>query len=66
MHHTENKYYEMHNKQDVQKGKAIMKTVLFAYNQNSERYNEALLKDIAQSLAFMCSYKVRIRRRNCV
>lgn len=42
-----------------------MRTVLFVYADNSERY-EALLKQKEQSLDFMRSYKVKKRRKLCI
>ena len=44
----------------IQKGK-IMRTVLFAYYLNSEQKHEALYTE--QSLDFMCSYKIRKKRK---
>ena len=44
----------------IQKGK-IMRTVLFANYLNNERKHEALV--IEQSLDFMCSYKIREKRK---
>lgn len=48
------------NSLKIQKGK-IMRTVLFAYYLNNERKHEALV--VEQSLDFMCSYKIRKKRR---
>lgn len=41
----------------------MMKTVIFAYDLNSEQSKEALYGDREQRLYFMCAYKIRKRQR---
>ena len=43
--------------------RAIMKTLIFAYDLNSEQSKEALYGDREQRLYFMCTYKIRKRQR---
>ncbi len=40
-----------------------MKTVIFAYDLNSEQSKKALYADREQRLDFMCAYKIRKRQR---
>ena len=40
-----------------------MKTLIFAYDLNSEQSKEALYGDREQRLYFMCTYKIRKRQR---